>query len=273
MKKKFWLVSFLTIILVVLSGCGKQNSSQQSVLKNARASNTLTWGVKGDTKLFGLIDVADGQSKGFDVDMAKHITKHILGPKGKAKMVTVTSQSRTPLLKNGNVDAVIATMSITPEREKILDFSHSYFDAGQSLLVPKSSTIRSAKDLNGKTVIGVVGSNSVNNIHKVAPHAKVVELQDYAQAVNALKSKQGDALTTDNGILYGLAVENHGFEVRGGTFTKEPYGVAVNKGQDDLTKAINQAILEMQHSGEYNHLIKKWFGDVPGFDYKELYRK
>jgi len=64
-----------------LTGCG-QSLSQQSVLENAKQANTITWGVKGDVRLFGLIDVKDGQQKGFDVDMAKLITKHILGPKG-----------------------------------------------------------------------------------------------------------------------------------------------------------------------------------------------
>jgi len=91
--------------------------------------------------------------------------------------------------------------------------------------------------------------------------------------MNALKSGQGEALTTDNGILYGLAVQNPGYKVVGGTFTKEPYGVAVNKNQKDFVKAINKALDEMQQSGEYNELIKKWFGNVPGFNYKELYRK
>lgn len=271
MKKKFWLFPLLACILM-LTGCG-QSLSNQSVLDNVKQANTITWGVKGDVRLFGLIDVRDGQQKGFDVDMAKAITKHILGPKGRAEFVTTTSQSRIPLLKNGNIDAVIATMSITPERKKIISFSKSYFDAGQSLLVPKSSKIKSTKDLNGKTVIGVVGSNSVDNIKKAAPKAKVIELQDYAQAMNALKSGQGDALTTDNGILFGLAVQNPGYEVRGGTFTVEPYGVAVDKGQTGFTKAVDKAVLEMQHSGEYNRLIKKWFGDVPGFNYKELYRQ
>ncbi|AXX65128.1 MAG: glutamate ABC transporter substrate-binding protein [Lactobacillus sp.] len=271
MKRKYLLFSLL-ISVFLLAGCGK-SLSQQSVLENARQTNTITWGVKGDVSLFGLIDVRDGQQKGFDVDVAKHLTKHILGPKGKAVFVTVTSQSRTPLLKNGNVDAVVATMTITPERQKVLDFSKSYFDAGQSLLVPNNSPIKDAHHLNGHTVIGVVGANSVQNIKKASPKARVIELQDYAQAMNALKSGQGEALTTDNGILYGLAVQNPGYKVVGGTFTKEPYGVAVNKNQKDFTKALNKAIDEMQRSGEYNQLIKKWFGGVPGFNYKELYRK
>lgn len=84
-------------------------------------------------------------------------------------------------------------MTITPEREKQVDFTNSYFDAGQSLLVKKGSAIKSVKDLNksGTKVLGVTGANSVENIKKAAPKAKVLELSDYAQAMTALKSGQG----------------------------------------------------------------------------------
>lgn len=276
MRRRFKLATLtaaLCLLLVSLSGCG-QSLAQKDILQLDRQSNEITWGVKADTKLFGLMDVRDNQIKGFDVDMAKHITKHILGNKGQAKFIQVTSQSRIPLLKNGNIDAIIATMTITPERAKIVDFSNSYFDAGQSLLVPNGSDIKNVRDLNkpGMTVLGVVGANSVQNIKKYAPKARVLELQDYAQALTSLKAGQGQALTTDNGILYGMAVQNPGFKVVGGTFTKEPYGVAVNKGQRPFVRQINKAIKEMQADGEYNALIKKWFGNVPGFNYKELER-
>lgn len=143
MKKKFLFFSLLMSILVLV-GCSN-NSNQQDVLKSDRQSNTITWGVRGDVKLFGLIDVKDGEQKGFEADMAKHLTKHILGKKGKAKLVTVTSQSRTSLLNNGNVDAIIATLNITPDRQKVVDFTKPYFDSGQTLLVPKNSKIRMLK--------------------------------------------------------------------------------------------------------------------------------
>ena len=65
MKKKFWLLPLLACVLM-LTGCGK-SLSDQSVLDNVKESNTITWGVIGDVKLYGLIDVRDGQQKGFDV--------------------------------------------------------------------------------------------------------------------------------------------------------------------------------------------------------------
>ncbi|WP_125762059.1 glutamate ABC transporter substrate-binding protein [Companilactobacillus hulinensis] len=276
MKKKLKYLSLLItslLLVLTLTGCGSQSLSSQNVLENDKKSKTITWGVKADTKLLGLVDVKDGKEKGFEVDLAKALTKKMLGKDATAKFVTVTSQSRIPLLKNGNIDAIIATMTITPERKKTIDFANPYFDAGQSILVKKGSSVKKVQDLNGKTIIGVVGSNSVQNVKKFAPKAQVLQLPDYAQALTALKSGQGDALTTDNVILAGMAVSNPGYELTGKAFTTEPYGIGINKGQKDFKKAVNKALKEVQADGTYNKLIMKWFGDVPGFNYKEVLRK
>ncbi|MQS75255.1 glutamate ABC transporter substrate-binding protein [Companilactobacillus halodurans] len=275
MKRLKYLALIITSLLLALTltACGSKPLSKQNVLTNDQKSKTITWGVKADTKLIGLIDVKDGKEKGFEVDLAKAITKKMLGKDATAKFVTVTSQSRIPLLKNGNIDAIIATMTITPERKKTIDFSKSYFDAGQSILVKDNSSIKKVQDLNNKTIIGVVGSNSVENVKKFAPKASVLQLPDYAQALTALKSGQGDALTTDNVILAGMAVNNPGYKLQGKAFTVEPYGIGVNKGQDDFRKAINKALNELEADGTYNKLVVRWFGNVSGFNYKEVLRK
>lgn len=272
--KRMSLLGALLVSMIVLSSCGTREAAHQSVWQHAKQTDSITWGVKADTKLFGLMDVKDSKIKGFDVDIAQALTKKMLGKKAKANFVQVSSQTRIPLLKNGNIDAVIATMTITPDREKIVDFSNSYFDAGQSLLVKKGSPIKNVKDLNkpGTKVIGVVGANSVENIQKFAPKASVLQLQDYAQALTALKSGQGQALTTDNGILFGMAVDNPDYRVVGGTFTKEPYGIAINKGQGEFKSNVNKALHEIEADGTYNRIIKKWFGNIAGFNYKEVER-
>lgn len=275
MKRWKYLIALLVSLSlgIVLTGCHAQSAADQDVLANAKKTDTITWGVKADTKLLGLTDVRDGKQKGFEIDIAKALTKQILGKKGQTKFVTVTSQSRIPILKNGNVDAIIATMTITPERKKILEFSNSYFDAGQSLLVKNNSPIKRVQDLNHRTIIGVVGYNSVETVKKFAPDAKILQLPDYAQALVALKSGQGDALTTDNSILGGMAVENPGYKVQGKPFTDEPYGIGLNKHQDKMRKSLNKALKEIQANGTYNKLVIKWFGNVPGFNYKEVLRK
>lgn len=275
--KKLWhilgLGALLAMTLLTLSGCG-QSVAKQDVLPRDEQSKQITWGVKSDTRLFGLENIRTGKLEGFEIDLARAMTKKILGPNGKCVFVPVTSGTRVPLLKNGNIDAIMATMTITPERQKQVDFTHSYFDAGQSLLVKKGSPIKNIGDLNhpGKIVLGVSGSNSVKNVAKDAPKARVLQLSDYAQAMTALKSKQGDALTTDNGILYGMVAENPGYEVVGGNFTKEPYGIAVNKNQARFRNKLNWALQEVEKDGTYNRLLLKWFGNVKGFNYQEMKR-
>ena len=272
--KKIGGVLALLFLAFGLAACSNQSLAKQDVLTKDKQSQTITWGVKADTKLFGLMDVKDNKIKGFEVDIANALTKQILGKDGKAEFIQVNSQTRMPLLTNGNIDAIIATMTITPERAKQVDFSNSYFDAGQAILVKNGSKIKSVYDLNNShsTILGVVGSNSVQTIKKFAPKARLLQLSDYSQALTALKSGQGDALTTDNGILYGMSAENPGYSVVGGTFTKEPYGIAVNKGQTNLRDAINKALTNIEKSGEYNRILYKWFGHVKGFDYKEVRR-
>ncbi|CAH0416722.1 transporter substrate-binding domain-containing protein [Periweissella fabaria] len=270
--KLFGLVTFLMLMLLTLSACGNETAlTKQNEYDKVNTSKQMVWGVKADTRLFGLMNIKTGKIEGFDVDMAKEITKRI-DPKAKPVFVQVTSQTRIPLLKNGNIQAIIATMTGTPERAKIVDFSKPYFNAGQSLLVVKGSKIKDVNDLNhkGVTVLGTVGSNSVINIKKVAPKAHVLQLQDYAQALTALKSGQGDALTTDNGILYGMSEQNPTTRVVGGTFTKEPYSVAIDKNQAELKNAINKAIAAIHKDGTYDRLVKKWFSNVPGFNWRTL---
>ncbi|WP_416354221.1 transporter substrate-binding domain-containing protein [Agrilactobacillus fermenti] len=268
MKHKKWclLPILLLFSMVVLAGCGQKSVASEDILKRDQSTKTVAWGVKSDTRLFGLMNIKDNQIQGFDIDVAKELSHRIFGKHVKIDFLPVTSNTRLPLLKNGNVDALIATMTITPERQKQVDFSDVYFDAGQAILVKKGSPIKSVKDLKaGTKVIGVQGSNSVDNVKKVAPQTEVLQLSDYAQAFTALKSGQGDALTTDNGILYGMSADDPNYVVVGGAFTNEPYGIAVNKGQKPFLKAINKNLKAMRQDGTYQKLENKWFGNIQGF--------
>ena len=246
-------------------------SQKNAAYHRIQKSHKMVWGVKGDTKLMGLMNIKTGKLEGFDVDMAKEITKRV-DPKAKPELTQITSGTRIPMLLNGNIDAIIATMSITPDRAKVVDFSNRYFNAGQAILVKKGSGIKNIRDLNkpGARILAVTGSTSGVTVKKFAPKAKVVSLSDYATALTALKAGQGDALTTDNGILYGMAAGAKNLEVVGGTFTQEPYGVAMDKHNPKLVKAVNKAIAEIKVDGTYAKLAHKWFAGVEGMDWKEL---
>lgn len=259
------LVAIMTIMLLVACNSdGDENGSGDdasgaNVLEKIENRDKIIFGVKHDTKLFGLKNPSTGEVEGFDIDIAKQIAKEILGDETKVEFVEVTSKTRIPLLNKGDIDAIIATMTISEERKKEVDFSDVYFEAGQSLLVKKGSPVQSIDDLTkDTTVIAVKGSTSTDNIREAAPEAPVLEFENYAEAFTALKSGQGEALTTDNSILLGMASEDDSFELVGGTFTDEPYGIAVKKGEKELVDKLNETLKALVDSGEYDKAFNEW---------------
>jgi putative glutamine transport system substrate-binding protein len=277
---KMWITLALIALLSItaLAGCSSESSTANkgdggkstetsagtNTLEKIKKRGKLIVGVKYDLNLFGLKNPKTGQVEGFDIDIAKGLAKKILGDENKIEFKEVTSKTRIPMLNNGEIDAIIATMTITEERKKEVDFSDVYFMAGQSLLVKKDSKINSVKDLKkGMTVLTAKGSTSAQNIRKVAPQVNVLEFENYAEAFTALKAGQGDALTTDNALLWGMAKQDPNYRVLDETFSKEPYGIAVRKGDKELLQVINEYLKEIKENGEYDKIYEKWIGKKP----------
>ncbi|WP_373232412.1 transporter substrate-binding domain-containing protein [Cohnella sp.] len=277
MKLKLKAGLIMISVALALVGCGAANDSTNKAAESPKADAVVSKaiediktrgkfvvGVKYDTNLFGLKDPGTGEVNGFDIDIAKAIAKNILGDETKIELVEVTSKTRIPMLNNGDIDAIVATMTITEERKKEVDFTDVYFNAGQSLLVKKGSPIQSIADLKkGVKVLGVKGSTSVKNIAEKAPEATVLQFENYQDAFTALKAGQGDTLTTDNAILYGMTQQDPNYIMVGGNFTDEPYGIAVKKGETEFAKTINELLTSMKASGEYDKIYEKWLGEKP----------
>ncbi|MFP3126029.1 glutamate ABC transporter substrate-binding protein [Ectobacillus funiculus] len=270
--KNFFLFTILSCLLIALVGCGsaKETSTKeasneaQNALEKIKKRDKLIVGVKYDTNLFGLKNPSTGEVEGFDIDIAKALAKKILGDESKVELKEVTSKTRIPMLKNGDIDMIIATMTITEERKQEVDFSDVYFKAGQALLVKKGSNIKGIDDIKkGTTVLAVKGSTSAVNIRQKAPEATVLEFENYSEAFQALKAGQGDALTTDNSILLGMQKQDPSYVIAGDIFTDEPYGIAVKKGETELLQAVNDFLKEYNASGEYDKLYEKWLGEKP----------
>ena len=125
----------------------------------AKAKGKIVIGVKQDVPNFGYKDPKTNKFTGVEIDLANKIAKD-LGVK--ADFVPITAQTRGPLLDNKQVDAVIGTFTITPERQKTYNFTTPYFTDEVGFLVNKASDFKSVDDLDGKT-IGVAQSASTKN--------------------------------------------------------------------------------------------------------------
>lgn len=258
MLKKMAILRWLALLIIsflFLSGLGFNVSSQSQ-----SHSNLIYWGVPIDTNLFGYYNIEKGEIEGFDVDIAKAVTAELTGSEENARFVEVNSKSRIPMLKNGNIDAIIATMSITEERKEIVHFSDVYFLAGQTLLVPTESPINSLDDLDSEDVVlSVKGTILSDSLRKIKPDANIIELENYAEGFTALESNQGAALTAEDVILMGiLAQHSGGYRLTGKNFTEEPYGIAVNHGDEAFLEEINQALARIRENGVYDRIYAKW---------------
>lgn len=257
MKNK--LVTILTLCLVIFfTGCVKKEDKTDTLDKILQRGKLIV-GVKYDTKPFGFIN-EKGQLEGFDVDLAKQIAKYILGDENKIEFKQVTSSNRILSLNSGEVDMIIATMTITKQRNNVVDFSIPYYVAGQAILVPKNSDLLSMSDLNGKKVIIVFGSTSEKNLRLIAPDAIVEGYRTYTSGYSALKQGRADAMTTDDTILNGFALQDPTVKILPRRYSKEPYGVAFKKGEksDRLKNKVNIILQDMITSGELKQLKAKW---------------
>lgn len=260
MNKK--ILSILVFSLVFLfSGCS-QNEDKSDSLDKILKRGKLVVGVKFDTKPFGYINQRQ-QLIGYDIDLAREIAKIILGNENKIEFKQVTPSNRILSLNSGQVDMIIATMTITKQREEVVDFSIPYYYAGQAILVPQKSKITSMSDLNGKKVIIVFGSTAEKNLKLFAPDAIVVGYKTYTSGYSALKQGRADAMTSDDTILMGFALQDKSLKLLPKRYSQEPYAVAFKKGPESirLKSKVNFIIQDMKKSGRLHHLKAKWIKD------------
>src|SRR5438874_4402895 len=176
MMPRFRNLGFLLAIVAALATAfAAVAQAQQGTLAKIKERGKLLAGVKLDTPPFGFLDEKN-EPVGFDIDLVRKVGARIGVP---IELVKVTSPTRIPLLVSGNVDLVAASMTHTRERDRVIDFSITYYTGGQSLMVPKDSAVTGIKDLGGKQVTVQQGTTLEKNIAAAATGAKIVAFRDY----------------------------------------------------------------------------------------------
>ncbi len=228
-----------------------------STMGKIKAAGKLVCGTKFDVIAFGFKNPTTNEVEGFDADLCREIATAIgVEP----EFVEAISANRLPFLKEDKVDIVISTMTRNEDRLKEIDFSKIYYVAGQKILVKSDSSYQSVADLVAAKVkvCSGEGSTSEKNLQtEGVAQADVVLFKTYAEAAQALLDGRCDAVSTDDSILFGLAAQNDGIEVRGEAFTEEPLGIGIKKGKDDLVQFINGVLEAMAADGRWKALYDK----------------
>ncbi|MFW5808819.1 MAG: basic amino acid ABC transporter substrate-binding protein [Spirochaetota bacterium] len=165
-------------------------------------------------------------------------------------------------LANGEYDAVISSVPITDKRKKTMDFSYPYINAGQVIVVQKSTDrIESLEDLKGKTVGAQTGTMGDIEVGKF-PEITKKTYDEIGLAVEDLANGRIDAVVCDTPVAanYALQTEKYRgvFKVTGEPFTDEYYGIAVKKGNTDVLELINNGLKQVREEGINRKLENKW---------------
>ncbi|KAB2766010.1 transporter substrate-binding domain-containing protein [Brucella anthropi] len=223
-----------------------------------KAKGVAVIGVQMDQFPWGFID-ENGKNGGFDIDVANLVAEE-LGVE--VKFERVTGQNRIPLLTNGMVDFLVPSMTITPERAKVIQFVLPYSANDITVWGKKDAEINSNEDL-AKYTIGVNRGSAFEPILKKAAPAgtKIKGFDDDAATVQALLSGQVDAIL--GSLTYGLVIESTGNGdkyVRKYKAADNIQAMAVRKGDQAMLDFLNDFVTRHNADGSLDALYKKWIG-------------
>jgi len=227
-----------------------------SFMEKIRARGYLIAGVDQNTYHFGYFNPANGQIEGFDIDMIKAVARYIGVTKVEYK--AISDDQRIPDVENGAVDIVAHTMTILCDRLKYVDFSSVYFDAGQRVLVLKSSAARSLAALAGQKVCATTGSDSLARI--IAARAIPVRVPYWTDCLVLLQQGDVAAISTDDTILDGLKAQDPWTMLVGSRLSDEPYGLAISKQHPEFVRFVNAVLEQLRTDGQWAASYRAWIG-------------
>ena len=277
-KRRFAFAAIATTAALVLAACGDDDDDDGeaaptvepspefaagSTMAELSEAGSITVGTKFDQPLFGLVG-PDGVPVGFDVEIAKIIAGELGIDEENIEWVETISANREPFIQDGQVDIVVATYTINDERKQVVDFAGPYYQAGQMIMVLEENTdINGPDDLAGKTVCSAEGSTPAERIRTEYPEATLLPAGAYSECLEPLRNGQVDAVTTDNVILSGFIDQNPGeFKLVGEPFSEEPYGIGLEKGDDDFRNFINDVLEESFEDGRWEEAWEATAGAV-----------
>jgi len=241
---------------LVLAAAAPARADQLQDIKKAGVLRVATF---DSNPPFGSVDPKSLSIVGYDVDFAQAIAKSL----GVKLQITATNPAnRIPLIESGKVDLIVADITITPERAKVIDFSIPYFLTGQQLLAPAGSS--NNLDAYADARIGAVkGTTGEQRLHERFPKGRVLAYDDIPLALAALRSGDVQAITQDSTILVGLlaaAPDKAQYKILPTFLSRETIGVGVRKGQPALLGSVNKTLLALEKDGQAAKIYDAWFG-------------
>ena len=198
--------------------------------------------------------------EGYDIDVVNEVAKR-LGLQVEYKDTAFDTIFRD--LAQGKFDMVASATTITESREKRVDFSDPYYEAQQALTVEPGSDVETEADLGGKTVGAQDGTTGEEYAKDETDAKNVRGFPEAADALNALRGGQVDAVILDEPAVQDAIDKGQGgIEVAEVIMTDELYGFAFQQDSDVLRERFNEVLAEIKGDGTLAGFYEKWFPGV-----------
>lgn len=248
---KLLLASLLVLTLAfALVGCG-QNNDENKVL------------VVGTNATFPPFEMQEGDDfTGFDMDLIRAVGE---AQGFEVQIKHMDFKALVPAVQTGKIDAAIAGMSITPERQESVDFTDAYFNAGLIIAVSSDNQdIQATEDLKGKKLAaqnGTIGAAYCDEVKKQDDATVVRIFDDIGAAFMELEKGGVDAVVNDYPVTanYIETAEDPQVKMVGEMFSADDkYGIAVKKGNTELLNTLNEGLAKIKENGKYDEIYDKW---------------
>jgi len=234
-----------------------------TVAASAASAETLKVVTDPSFVPFEMMDEKTGKMVGFDMEIIREVADRAGFD---INLNTMDFNGIIPALQSGNVDIAIAGITITDEREEIVDFSNPYYDSGLRLLVRQNNdAIDEFDDLEGKKVGTKIGSTSYDYlIENLEADSGVTPYPGSADMYMALMSGAIDAVFYDApNVGYFARTKGEGkVKTVGPLYEGQQYGIALLEGSKWVDD-VNAALASMKEDGTYKEIYEKWFGPMP----------
>jgi len=231
-------------------------------LEGILAKKKIVIGVQNDVPPYSQID-ENNKPIGLDIDVATEIAKRL---DVDLELAVLTGANRVPYLISNRVDAVIATIGITPERREAIGFTRPYLVFRTVMVAPESNPVTSNETI-GKSRVGVTRGTMMDPlITKGAPAGTNIQrFDDDATTAVALVTGQVDMIPTGESIVMEIIRQNPDRNLEIKYVMASTYaGIGVNKSNAALIERLDQVVTEMEADGTLGAIYKKWIGnDMP----------
>ncbi|WP_194725205.1 transporter substrate-binding domain-containing protein [Noviherbaspirillum malthae] len=261
LSKRRLVTSSMLALGIAALGINASPVSAQTVA-DIKKKGELTVGMLVDFPPYGILN-SSNQPDGYDADVARLLAKD-MGVN--LKLVPVTGPNRIPFLLTNKVDVLVASLAVTPERSKQVQFSQPYAAATIVVYGSKKANVKAAPDLKGVRVGVARASTQDIALTAVAPEGtEIRRFDDDASAMQALMSGQVDAIGCSTTVAAQIEkrVPANSFENKF-VLRQQVMGIAMRPGQAELQKAVDDFVARNKANGELNKLYRKWLEtDMP----------